>query len=108
MAPLPPQDVDRVAAWCRTRLPESVHDAVRTECDVDDGHVTIIESRIPVQGGSLWSRCAVARLEYSGTWALYWRDRQGNYQHYDFLPASGRVDDLLTELDRDPVSVFWR
>lgn len=108
MPTLPAPDVERVSAWCRTRLPESVRDAVRTECEVDDGHVTIIESRIPVQAGAGWSRCVVARLEFSGTWALYWRDRQGAFQHYHFLPPSSRVEDLLTELDRDPVSVFWR
>jgi hypothetical protein len=26
---------------------------------------------------------------------------------YDLLPPSNRVDDLLTEIDRDPTCIFW-
>jgi hypothetical protein len=106
---MPEQDVDRVTSWCRTRLPESVHDAVRTECEVTGDSVTIIESRVPSTGSSglPWSRCPVARLQFRGTWSLYWRDRRGAYQRYEFLAPSARVDDLLAELDRDPVAVFW-
>ena len=106
---LPSQDVDRVTRWCATRLPESVRDAVRTECDVQDGFVTILESRIPHQGrpGSSWNRSPVARLQFAGTWTLYWRDRQGAFQRYEFLAPSRSVDDLLAELDRDPIAIFW-
>ncbi len=109
VTPVPVTDVDRVSSWCRTRLPASVLDAVRTECEVTGDSVTIVESRVPRSGqaDSGWSRCPVARLHFTGTWALYWRDRQGTFQRYEFLAPSARVDDLLAELDRDPVSVFW-
>lgn len=124
---VPERDVDRVTAWCATRLPESVRDAVRTECEVSEDSVTIVESRVPHQRtpGSGWSRCPVARLQFQGPgpalaagaalptaprgwWTLFWRDRQGTFQPYDFLAPSVRVEDLLAELDRDPVAVFWR
>lgn len=106
---MPVTDVDRVTDWCRTRLPASVRDAVRTECEVAADTVTIVESRVPWQGpaGSGWSRCPVARLQFTGTWTLYWRDRQGTFQRYVFLAPTSQVDDLLAELDRDPVAVFW-
>ena len=50
------------------------------------------------------------RLRYTATdtsWTLYWRDRNLRFHIYDLLAPSNRVDDLLTELDRDPTGIFW-
>lgn len=52
----------------------------------------------------------VARLRYSVAdrlWTLYCRDRNLRFHLYDLLPPSHRVDDLLSELDRDPSCMFW-
>jgi Protein of unknown function (DUF3024) len=38
---------------------------------------------------------------------LYWRDRNLRFHLYDLLAPTHRVDDLLTELDRDPTCSFW-
>jgi len=40
-------------------------------------------------------------------WTLYWRDRHLRFHRYDELPPSLRIDDLLTEIDRDPTAIFW-
>jgi hypothetical protein len=38
---------------------------------------------------------------------LYWRDRNLRFHIYDLLAPSRRVEDLLTEIDRDPTCIFW-
>jgi Protein of unknown function (DUF3024) len=38
---------------------------------------------------------------------LYWRDRNLRFHLYDQLAPTQHVEDLLTELDRDPTSIFW-
>ena len=40
-------------------------------------------------------------------WSLYWRDRNLRFHRYDQLPPSPRVGDLLEEVDRDPIAIFW-
>ena len=52
----------------------------------------------------------IARLRYTQAtrmWTLYWRDRHLRFHRYDELPPSLRIDDLLTEIDRDPTAIFW-
>jgi len=38
---------------------------------------------------------------------LYWRDRNLRFHRYDQLPPSPSISDLLTEIDRDPIAIFW-
>jgi hypothetical protein len=42
------------------------------------------------------------------TWTLYWRNRNLRFHTYEPLAPSHRVEDLLTEIDRDPTCIFWR
>jgi hypothetical protein len=112
MGGLPELDVARVERWCRARVPEQVRDQVRVEVDVADRFLTIVECRPPWRAdlGSEWTRFPVARLRYTkGTelWSLYWRDRNLRFHAYDRVPATVRVEELLSEVDRDPTAIFW-
>ncbi|MGH3282795.1 MAG: DUF3024 domain-containing protein [Trebonia sp.] len=52
----------------------------------------------------------MARLRYtktSKTWMLYWRDRNLRFHLYDQLEPSPDIGDLLEEIDRDPIAIFW-
>ncbi len=109
---LPDLDVARVQRWCDERVPTHVRDQVRVECDVGPGHLTILECRPPWREGKdpEWTRFPIARLRYtkaSKTWSLYWRDRNLRFHQYDRLAPSPRIDDMLTELERDPTAIFW-
>ncbi|MFZ2527484.1 MAG: DUF3024 domain-containing protein [Rhodococcus sp. (in: high G+C Gram-positive bacteria)] len=109
---LPEIDVVRVQRWCAARVPERVRHQVRVECDVTTEHVTIVECRAPrnPEQNPDWTRTPVARLRYTGeqaTWTLYWRDRDLRFHRYDQAPPTRFVDELLTELDRDPTALFW-
>lgn len=56
------------------------------------------------------SRFPIARLRWTrttGLWSLYWRDRNLKFHVYDRVPSTATVEDLLAELDDDPVTTFW-
>lgn len=93
-------------------MPEHIRDQVRVECDVAPRHLTIVETRPPwcADFGPEWTRFPIARLRYTkttGTWELYWRDRNLRFHRYDLLAPSPLVDDLLAEIERDPTAIFW-
>lgn len=111
-AALPETDVAQVQKWCAARVPERARDQVRVECEVDPGRLTIVERRAPwrVDLGPEWTRFPIARLRYTKSaqsWTLYWRDRNLRFHRYDQLAPAAHVSDLLDELDRDPISIFW-
>lgn len=109
---LPELDVVRVQRWCAERVPQRVRDQVRLDCEVASGHLTIVECRAPWREdlGHEWTRFPVARLRYTKatkTWRVYWRDRNLRFHAYDRIRPSASINDLLTELDRDPTGIFW-
>lgn len=74
--------------------------------------MTIMECRPPwgEPAGSDWTRFPIARLRYTKAtkqWSLYWRDRNLRFHRYDQLESSEQVTDLLTEVDADPICIFW-
>jgi Protein of unknown function (DUF3024) len=112
MPGLPELDIARVRRWCEERVPAHARDQVRVECDVTPQHLTIVESRPPWRQGASaeWTRFPIARLRYTkatGTWTLYWRDRNLRFHRHDQLPPSPHIDDLLREIERDPTAIFW-
>jgi hypothetical protein len=109
---VPDLDVARVHRWCTARVPERARHQVRVECEFAARHITIVERRAPWRddAGPDWTSFPIARLRYTKmakTWTLYWRDRNLRFHVYDRLPPSPHVDDLLTEIDRDPTGIFW-
>ena len=109
---LPELDVAQVQRWCAVRVPEHARNQVRVECEVAPRHLTIVERRAPWREdfGPEWTSFPIARLRYTAadkTWTLYWRDRNLRFHTYEPLAPSHRVEDLLTEIDRDPTCIFW-
>ncbi|MDT5367723.1 MAG: hypothetical protein QOC62_2154, partial [Mycobacterium sp.] len=109
---LPDLDVARVQRWCAARVPEHARHQVRVECVIADRHLTVLERRAPWREdfGPEWTSFPIARLRYTATtknWTLYWRDRNLRFHRYDILEPSPQIEDLLSELDRDPTAIFW-
>jgi Protein of unknown function (DUF3024) len=112
MPGLPELDIARVRRWCEQRVPPHARDQVRVECDTGSRQLTIIECRPPWrQGiGPEWTRLPIARLRYTQPtqmWTLYWRDRNLRFHRYDQLEPSPNIGNLLREIDRDPIAIFW-
>jgi len=56
------------------------------------------------------SRSQVAQFRYSSVtslWSLYWRDRDRQWRPCEDMTATRNFGTLLTEVDRDPASIFW-
>lgn len=109
---VPELDRARVQRWCRDRVPQDARHQVRLEADFSGRDVTIVERRAPwnSEAGPDWTTLPVARLRYlksRGVWRLYWRDRDERWHEYPQLPFARDIDELLTEIDRDPTAIFW-
>ncbi|MFL6224735.1 MAG: DUF3024 domain-containing protein [Actinomycetes bacterium] len=37
----------------------------------------------------------------------YWADRNRRWHRYDHLDPTPQLDDLLKEINQDPLSMFW-
>jgi hypothetical protein len=101
-----------VQRWCAVRVPAHARNQVRVECQVAARHLTIVERRAPWREGigPEWTSLPIARLHYTvadNTRTLYWRDGNLRFHLYESLPPSHQIDAMLTEIDRDPLSIFW-
>jgi hypothetical protein len=50
------------------------------------------------------------RLRYVSStrlWTLYYRRHTGRRERYPLLGSASRLDELLTEIDQDPICIFW-
>lgn len=41
------------------------------------------------------------------TWALWWADRNGRWDRHWDVDATADVEELLREIDDDPIGIFW-
>jgi hypothetical protein len=109
---LPNPDVARIRALCDQRVPDDARDQVRIELEEDKQSVTILECRPPWREdyGPEWTRSPIARLRYVSTtrrWTLYYRRHTGRWERYPLLGPTPRLDELLAEIDQDPICSFW-
>jgi hypothetical protein len=111
---LPETDFARVRRWVDAKNDDAGEhiDEMRIEIDVDARAITILDCRPPWHEdfGSQWIRQEVARLRYTGstgTWRLYWPDRNGKFHAYDDVTPTAKVQRLLDEIDADPMGIFW-
>jgi len=93
-------------------VPPDVRDEVRVECEVDPRAVTVVEWRLPWREdlGPEWTRIPIARFRYVATtrlWTLYYHRHTGRWERYPLLGATTRIDPLLSELELDPICLFW-
>lgn len=103
--------VAKVRRFCDQRVPAEARDQVRLEVTTWAATITIVEHRPLWQGGpGAWTHMPIAQLRYdtaAGTWTLYWADRNRRWHRYDDLDPTLQLDELLKEIDQDPISVFW-
>jgi hypothetical protein len=111
---LPQSDVARVRRWVEAQNDRmaDVADQLRIDVDVDPRAITIVECRPTSREdfGPEWARQEIARLRYTrstGTWALYWPDRNSQFHAYDGVDPTPDVEQLLAEIDADPDGIFW-
>ncbi len=110
MATVPDLDLARIRAYCAQRAPAQYLSEVRVEATVRGRSVTISECRQPRHPSlTEWSRVPVAQLRFdlaARHWTLHWADRNSRWHLYEDIEP-GTVTELLAEIERDPISIFW-
>ena len=95
----------------RSACPAEARDEVCLEVTTRAATITIVERRPLWQGGpGAWTRMPIAQLRYdtaAGIWTLYWADRNRRWHRYNYLDPTPQLDDLLKEIDEDPLCMFW-
>jgi Protein of unknown function (DUF3024) len=103
--------VAKVRRFCDQRVPAKARDEVCLEVTTRAATITIVERRPLWQGGpGAWTRMPIAQLRYdtaAGIWTMYWADRNRRWHRYNYLDPTPQLDNLLKEIDEDPLSMFW-
>lgn len=101
-----------VGAFSERRIPPHVRDQIKLEFTVRGDSITIVERRPPWRAdiGPDWSTMKIAQLRFdagSGTWSLWWSDRNERWHRVPDLDATPDIDQLLAVIDDDPAGAFW-
>lgn len=109
-AAVPELDLARIRAYCDQKVPARYRAEARVEMTVRGASVSIFDCRPPWHPSlTEWSRVPIAQLRYdrsTGQWTLYWADRNSRWHLYDDIEP-GTVVELLDEVERDPIAIFW-
>lgn len=99
-----------VGAFCDKCSPVELKDKLRLVY-VGKGHEVIIAERRPRWDNQTeWTESTVAKLKFirsAGKWRLYWMRADMKWHEYPGLSSSRRLDDLVQEIDADPLACFF-
>ena len=101
---------ERMARFCRERVPEHARHQVRLSYKLWGNHVTLIEERIAFLEPGVWVDIPVAQFRFDpddSLWRLYWSDRNNRWHAYWDVDPARDLEPLLAEVDEDPTGIFW-
>lgn len=105
------KEVDEVlGVFCRREPPQHIRPKLEYAVRIEGNSVTLVELR-PALGAEIGrTESPVARFRFtvaSGTWQLFWRDRNLRWHRYDPARPAKRLATLFAEVRRDPTGMFW-
>lgn len=92
------------------RLLAHVQHQIRLHHTIRGNTVTLYEIRPGFDNSAVWVKTPIARFRFdadTGLWSLYWRDGNRRWRHYEDLAPNRNLELLISEVDRDPTSIFW-
>jgi len=99
-----------LARFYGRRLLAHVQHQIRLHHTIRGNAVTLFEIRPGFDNSAVWVKTPIARFQFdaaTGLWSLYWHDRNRLWRRYADLAATRNLELLITEVDRDPTSIFW-
>ena len=99
-----------LARFYDRRLLAHVQHQIRLHHTIRGNSITLLEIRPGFDKSAIWVKSPVARFQFdpaTGLWSLYWHDRSRRWRRYEDLAATRNLESLITEVDRDPTSIFW-
>jgi hypothetical protein len=100
----------KLSRYCKNRVPENAGHNVRLTFKINEDAVTLILSRPYFKDPAKWAERSIAQIRFDNDnrqWLLYFIDKNDNWHLYDFNQPITDFDDLLRELDRAPIGIFW-
>lgn len=99
----------KLREYCEGRAHEALSHRVCLGWAVEGESVTLFEERRGLLDAATRVRLDMARFRFdprTGKWKLYYRDT-GPAWHAYYLKPRADFENLLREVDEDPVRVFW-
>lgn len=101
----------KVGEYCKEKVPPHVLDKLNISYNIRGDSVTIFENRAPWSPDiKEWASMPVAQIRYdnkTGAWTLYCSDRNDKWHKYPGIEPTRNIDELLSEIDKDPTGIFW-
>ncbi|HSB48800.1 MAG TPA: DUF3024 domain-containing protein [Burkholderiales bacterium] len=92
------------------RLLAHVQHQIRLHHMIRGNSITLLEIRPGFDKSAIWVKSPVARFQFdpaTGLWSLYWHDRNRRWRRYEDAAPTRNLESLISEVDRDPTSIFW-
>lgn len=99
-----------VGIFCVKHSPAHLKDKLRLDYAVKGHDVVIVERRPRWDNQSEWTESPVAKLKFirsANKWRLYWMRADMKWHEYPGLSSSNRLEDLVKEIDADPLACFF-
>ena len=99
-----------VGSFCRKRSPPHLKDKLRLEYSFKGHEVVIFEWRPKWDDPKEWIDSPVAKLKFirsADKWRLYWMRADLKWHEYPGHSSSDRLDELVQEIDDDPLACFF-
>jgi hypothetical protein len=99
-----------IGDFCRKRSPAHLKDKLRLEYAVKGYEVVMFERRPRWDNKNEWTESSVAKLKFirsANKWRLYWQRADLKWHEYPGQSSSDRINDLLREIDADPMACFF-
>ena len=100
----------KLAQYCENRIPPHVRDKIKLKFKIRGNSVTLLEERPSFLNPNEWVSIVVAQFRFDPDtfmWTLYCADRNSRWHEYIETEPCKNLDDLLKEVDEDPIGVFW-
>jgi hypothetical protein len=100
----------RLRSYCRTRVPARERRYVELYSAIRGVTVTLVEKRPTFYDPEEWTDTHVAQFRYdprARRWTLYCADGHGRWHRYPGVEPTEEFDELLREVDTDPMGLFW-
>jgi len=99
-----------IGEYCRGRVPKHLQDQIKLIYKLKGNEVQIIETRQHWKKKDQWIEIPIARLTLeskSMKWKIYWQRANGVWILYENLDATDDLKQVIEEIEKDPLHVFW-
>jgi len=99
-----------VGVFCGKHSPVHLRDKLCLMYTVKGHEVVIVERRPRWDNQTEWIETPVAKLKFirsANKWRLYWIRADMKWHEYSGLSPSNRLEDLVQEVDADPMACFF-